>query len=140
MPKAIHAQEDLKADRAKAKAVVEKLEEMRLPKAARIVREGAEEAFSYMSLPREHGVRIRTNNPLGRILKEVRRRTRVVGAFSDGQSALTLVPARLRDIAGTRWEAKGYLVDCDTKYFMTYVWVMRFGPPLEGEILSDFNN
>ena len=35
-------------------------------------------------------------------MKEIRRRTRVVGAFPDGQSALMLVAARLRHIAGTK--------------------------------------
>ena len=62
-----------------------------------------------MTFPREHWLRIRTNNPLERILREVRRRTRVVGAFPDGQSALMLVAARLRHIAGTRWGTKAYL-------------------------------
>ena len=52
---------------------------------------------------------IRTNNPLERILREVRRRTRVVGAFPDGQSALYLAAARLRHIAGTAWSSKRYL-------------------------------
>jgi len=49
----------------------------------------------------EHWRRIRTNNPLERILREIRRRTRVVGAFPDGQSALNLAAARLRHVAGT---------------------------------------
>jgi transposase-like protein len=52
---------------------------------------------------------LRTNNPLERILREIRRRTRVVGAFPDGQSALNLAAARLRHIAGTAWSAKRYL-------------------------------
>ncbi len=43
------------------------------------------------------------NNPLERIIREIRRRTRVVGAFPDGQSALMLVAARLRHIASTKW-------------------------------------
>ena len=43
------------------------------------------------------------------ILREIRRRTRVVGAFPDGQSALNLAAARLRHIAGTAWSAKRYL-------------------------------
>jgi putative transposase len=55
---------------------------------------------------REHWRRIRTNNPLERI---IRRRTRVVGAFPDGQSALNLAAARLRHIAGTAWSTKRYL-------------------------------
>jgi len=42
-------------------------------------------------------------------MKEIRRRTRVVGAFPDGNSALMLVAARLRHIAGTRWSTKRYL-------------------------------
>jgi len=36
-------------------------------------------------------------------MREIRRRTRVVGAFPDGNAAVLLVAARLRHIAGTRW-------------------------------------
>jgi hypothetical protein len=36
-------------------------------------------------------------------------RTRVVGAFPDGQSALMLVAARLRHVAGTKWGTRRYL-------------------------------
>ena len=43
------------------------------------------------------------------VLREVRRRTRVVGAFPDGRSALMLVAARLRHIAGTKWGTKKYV-------------------------------
>jgi transposase-like protein len=53
--------------------------------------------------------RIRTNNPLERIIREIRRRTRVVAAFPDGESALNLAAARLRHIAGTHWSARRYL-------------------------------
>ena len=42
-------------------------------------------------------------------MKEIRRRTRVVGAFPDGNSALILVSARQRHIAGTEWGARRYL-------------------------------
>jgi len=42
----------------------------------------------------EHWRRIRSNNPLERILREIRRRTRIVGAFPDGQSALSLAVAK----------------------------------------------
>jgi transposase-like protein len=44
-----------------------------------------------------------------RIIREIRRRTRVVGAFPDGHSALMLVAARLRHIASTRWGKRRYL-------------------------------
>jgi len=42
-------------------------------------------------------------------MREIRRRTRVVGAFPDGRSALMLAAARLRHIAGTQWGTKRYL-------------------------------
>jgi transposase-like protein len=109
MLKAIHAQEDRPAALRKAEDVVAKLEAMKLGKAAQIVREGVAETLSYMSFPTEHWRQIRTNNPLERIMREIRRRTRVVGAFPDGRSALMLVAARLRHIAGTRWGTKRYL-------------------------------
>jgi transposase-like protein len=89
--------------------VVVELEAMRLSKAAALLREGVEETLTYMAFPREHRSRVRTNNALERIMKEVRRRTRVVGAFPDGQSALMLVAARLRHIAGTKWGTRRYL-------------------------------
>ncbi len=109
MLKAIHAQEDREAALKKAEDVALKLEAMRLDKAATLVRESVAETLSYMYFPSEHWRQIRTNNPLERIMREIRRRTRVVGAFPDGQSALMLVAARLRHIAGTRWGAKRYL-------------------------------
>jgi putative transposase len=109
MLKAIHAQEDRAAAMKKAEDVVKKLETMRLNKAAALVRDSASETLAYMAFPREHWRQIRTNNMLERIMKEIRRRTRVVGAFPDGRSALMLVSARLRHIAGTHWGTKRYL-------------------------------
>lgn len=109
MLKAIHAQEDREAARRKAAEVAAKLKAMKLSKAAVIVEGGAEETFSYMAFPREYWLRIRTNNPLERTNKEIRRRTRVVGAFPDGESAIMLVAARLRHIQASRWGEKMYL-------------------------------
>ena len=82
---------------------------MKLAKAAQIVREGVEETLAYMGFPREHWLKIRTTNPLERINREIRRRTRVVGAFPDGNAAVLLVAARLRYITGTRWGTKMYM-------------------------------
>jgi putative transposase len=109
MLKAIHAQEDRQAAGDKAALVVEKLLAMKLTKAAAIVREGVEETLSYMAFPREHWIRLRTNNMLERIMREIRRRTRVVGNFPDGNSAVMLVAARLRHLSGTKWGTRGYL-------------------------------
>jgi putative transposase len=109
MLKAIHAQEDRQAAKEKANQVVEKLRAMKLAKAAELVENGIDETLSYYALPPEHWRCLRTNNPLERLMREIRRRTRVVGAFPDGKSALMLVAARLRHVAGTRWGTKRYL-------------------------------
>jgi transposase-like protein len=109
MLKAIHASEDLHAALEKAEAVHAKLEALKLREAAKKVRESIGETLTYYDFPREHRTRIRTNNALERIMKEIRRRTRVVGAFPDGHSALMLCAARLRHVAGTRWGSKRYL-------------------------------
>lgn len=109
MLKAIHAQEDKAAALDKAAAVADKLQEMKLLKAAQKVREGIRETLTYMDFPMEHWTRIRTNNTLERLNKEIKRRTKVVGAFPDGESALMLVCARLRHVASSDWGGKRYL-------------------------------
>jgi len=109
MLKAIHAQESREEALKKARTVSKKLKAMKLKKASEVLDDGIEETVSYYAFPHEHWLRIRTNNPLERIMREIRRRTRVVGSFPDGNSALMLVAARLRHIAGTKWGSKRYL-------------------------------
>ena len=109
MLKAIHAQESKRAARQKAKAVVEELCSMKLKEAAKKVEDGIEETLTYCDFPSEHWTRIRTNNVIERLNREIRRRTRVVGSFPDGNSALMLVCARLRHVAGTQWGNKKYM-------------------------------
>ena len=109
MLKAIHAQESKEAARKKAKEVVEKLREMKLSAAAKRLEDGIEETLTYMDFPSQHWLKIRTNNVIERLNREIRRRTRVVGAFPDGNSALMLVCARLRYVAGKDWGCKRYL-------------------------------
>jgi hypothetical protein len=46
---------------------------------------------------------------LERLLREVRRRARVVGAFPDGESAVMLAAARLRYVGGAHWGSRRYL-------------------------------
>ena len=109
MLKAIHAQEDIEAARDKARAVIEKLKKMKLAGAAGMVEKGIEETLSYYYFPSQHWRSLRTNNPLERLMREIRRRTRVVGSFPDGKSALMLVAARLRHVASTKWGTNRYL-------------------------------
>jgi putative transposase len=109
MLKAIHAQESREAADKKAQAIVEDLRATKMGKAADLVEQAVHETLTYYGFPDIHWQKIRTNNPLERIMKEIRRRTRVVGAFPDGQSCLNLAAARLRHIAGTTWSAKCYM-------------------------------
>lgn len=97
--KAIHAQEDARAAKEKARQVVAKLREMRLGKVAEIVENGIEETLSNYAMPPEHWRCIKTNNPLERPRRDIRRRRRVVGAFPDGKNALMLAAARRQHVA-----------------------------------------
>ena len=109
MLKAIHAQESFDASMEKAGAVAEALDEMRLAAASKCVREGVVETLTYTRFPMRHWRRIRTNNAIERLNREIRRRTRVVGTFPDGRSALMLVTARLKYVADSEWGSRRYL-------------------------------
>ena len=91
----------MKAAREKAKAVVEELCTMKLKEAVKKVEDGIEETLPYCDFPSEHWTRIRTNNCLERLNREIRR-TRLVGSFPDGNSALMLACAHLHRVAGTQ--------------------------------------
>ena len=110
MLKAIHAQENRRAAVAKGAEIVERLKEMKLRTAAELVEQKVAETLTYYAYPSTHWRQLRTNNPLERIIREIRRRTRVVGAFPDGHSALMLVAARLRHIASTKWGKRRYML------------------------------
>ena len=101
MLKAIHAQESREAADKKAQAIVEDLRATKMGKAAELVEQAVHETLTYYGFPDIHWQK--------RIMKEIRRRTRVVGAFPDGQSCLNLAAAPLRHIAGTTWSAKCYM-------------------------------
>ena len=96
---------------AKAGTVAAEMESRKLKAAAGCLREGIGETTAYLlpEFPTEHRRRIRTNNMIERLNREIRRRTRVVGTFPDGNSALMLVCARLRHVAGTQWGNKKYM-------------------------------
>lgn len=109
MLKAIHAQKSKEAAREKASQVADKLKEIKLNSAAKKLQDGIEETLTYMDFPTQHWSRIRTNNTIERLNREIKRRTKAIGAFPDGQSALMLVCARLRHVAGTQWGTRCYM-------------------------------
>lgn len=77
--------------------------------AAELIEAHGQETLTFYAFPDSHWLKLRTNNPLERIMREIRRRTRVVGAFPDGRSCLNLAAARLRPIAGTQWSTRKYM-------------------------------
>ena len=105
----IHAQESREAAERKSVDVVDKLRAMKLPAAAELVGSAIHETLAYYAYPPRHWLKIKTNNPMERLLKEARWRTMVIGAFPDGNSALMLVSARLRHVSGTHWGTRKYM-------------------------------
>ena len=83
--------------------------ESREQEAAKKVEDSTDETLTYMGFPHEHWLKIRSNNAIERLNREIRRRTRVVGAFPDARSALMLVCARLRYVESSQWGDKLYL-------------------------------
>ena len=100
-----------KPKRSQAAAMLKAIQAMepREASAAKVVRDGCAETLAYCAMPREHWRRIRTNNAIERLNREIRRRTRVVGTFPDGKSALMLVAARLKYVADSEWGSRRYL-------------------------------
>ena len=109
MLKAIHAQESRQAAETKADDVVAGLKAIKLKAAAELVESHIAQTLTYHAYPSEHWLKLKTNNPMERLLKEARRRTKVVGAFPDGQSALMLIAARLRHMSTTHWGTRKYM-------------------------------
>ena len=109
--KAVFAMESRESALAKAEQVATEMEERKLGEAAKCLREGIDETTTYLlkDYPVEHRRRIRTNTMIERLNREIRRRTRVVGAFPDGRSALMLISARIRYVTSNDWSTRRYL-------------------------------
>ena len=103
--KAIFSMESRDKALEKAESVAKDMEARKLREAAKCLREGIGETTTYLldDYPREHRRRIRTNNMIERLNREIRRRTRVVGSFPDGRSALMLICARVRYVTSSEW-------------------------------------
>ena len=109
--KAIFSMESRDKALEKAESVAKDMEARKLREAAKCLREGIGETTTYLldDYPREHRRRIRTNNMIERLNREIRRRTRVVGSFPDGRSALMLICARVSYVTSSEWSTRRYL-------------------------------
>lgn len=106
--KTIHNQESAEEARAKTQRVVDRWRSL-LPEACSVLSEGPKDTLTFYSYPRAHWRHIRSNNPLERLFREVRRRTRAPGVFPDLTSCLMLAAARLKWTEERRWEKKRYM-------------------------------
>lgn len=109
MLKAIYVQESREACGRKAEEVADELKSVRLGAGAKTVRDGFAETLAYTEFLPERWRRIRMNNGIERIDREIKRRTRVVGTFPDGNSAPMLVTAKLKCIVEHEWGKRRYL-------------------------------
>ena len=109
--KAVVAQENRESAMAKAGTVAGEMGERKLKAAANCLREGVGEPTACLlpEFPANHRIKLRTDNMIERLNKEIRRRTRVVGGFPDSNSALMLVCVRIRYVTSRSWSDRRYM-------------------------------
>jgi len=75
-----------------------KLMQQRWPKVTQMLLGAEEDILAYKTFPKKHHRSIHSVNPLERINREIRRRTRVVGVFPNRESVFRLVGTLLMDM------------------------------------------
>lgn len=98
----IFAQPNHQAARQQLAEVVQAMR-TRWPKAAELLAAAEEDALAYMDFPRDHWTRIYSTNLLERLIREIRRRTNVVGVFPDDPSVVRLLGSQVIEVAED-WE------------------------------------
>lgn len=95
--KAVFAERDPQLVRAAYRQAAAKIAEIK-PRAGELLEDAEADALAYLDFPREHHVRLRTNNVQERANEEIKRRTKVVGVFPSVESMMRLVGSVLIDV------------------------------------------
>ncbi|MBN1133782.1 MAG: transposase, partial [Methanosarcinaceae archaeon] len=85
-------------DHTKVSGFVADMDTPQMKKASETIERFQHGLNNYQAFPKEHWKRIRTTNIMERINKELKRRSKVVGAFPNEESLLRLVVSVLIDI------------------------------------------
>ena len=97
-----------KAALAMVETIIEKYG-TKYPRAMQTLLDGIDDALNYLDFPQEHAAKISSTNPIERINREIRRRTRVVGVFPNAASAMRLIGMVLLEQT-EEWETqRGYM-------------------------------
>jgi transposase-like protein len=104
----IFAQPDAESVRAQHARTVEHLRS-RFPKAADMLDEAAEELLAFTAFPKEHWRQVWSNNPQERLIREIRRRTDVVGIFPNREAIIRPIGAVLCEIHGDWTVVRRYM-------------------------------
>jgi len=80
----------------------------RCPRVSRMLREGLEDCLTVCSLPSEHRCRLSSTNMLEREMRELKRRTRVVGVFPNSASCARLIGAHLIEL-DEKWKTERWV-------------------------------
>ena len=78
----------------------------KFPAAAALMEQAKEDVLAFRSFPSEHWRKIWSTNPLERLNKEIKRRTRVVGIFPNDAAIIRLVGALLLE-QQEEWQLDG---------------------------------
>lgn len=79
------------------------------PRLSRWIEENVPEGLTAFVLPRQHRTRMRTSNPIERLNREIKRRTKVVSIFPNDAALLRLASAVLMEIDEDWMSGKVYL-------------------------------
>ncbi len=89
---------------------VARMLEDRFPQVAELLEDVSEDVLAHLHFPREHRRRLHSTNPLERLHKEIKRRTRVVGIFPTRDSLMRMVGTLLAE-QDDEWQVS------DRRYF-----------------------